>query len=141
MDGPFDSPTLVELSGFDAEVRTFPQMTMATIRDAFDRGFRELAQLKPTGPGYACYDGDPAGTFDLQIGFPVDGGRMRSPSGQALAVTHLGGYEGLGDSWSKLVNAATAAGHAPAGRMVEVYVTDPSVTPEVDLRTDLYLLM
>lgn len=151
--GPWDAPTTLELPGDAGPVAAlaFTDVGFADLGRCFDDGFSRLAALGPTGPGYAVYTGEvgPGTTFDLTIGFPVaegtvlpedaDGIRLTVlPAGPALALTHHGGFEGLGGSWARL---ADVAGAAPVRGMLEVYTTDPSVTAEPDLRTDLFLLI
>ena len=62
------------------------------------------------------------------------------PATQVATVSHLGGYDGLGDAWGRLMQQVAADGHQPALPFWEVYVTEPS--PDLDpatLRTDLVL--
>ena len=105
------------------------------------------------GPAFAIYRGDPSATFDIELGFPVTEPLAHSvpgevtvepstlPSGRALAVSHLGSYDGLGQTWGRLASAAGGRGLQPA-YFFELYITEPS--PEMDpatLRTDLFLVL
>ncbi|CAM3348350.1 GyrI-like domain-containing protein [Nocardioides dubius] len=132
-------------------------VTLADLPGIFDAGFGVLAGLGPVGPGYAIYHGDVAGTFDLIIGFPVAGpptppglvpslaaldpadlpdGVERStfPAGNALVKSHLGSFDGLGQAWAEFTAHPDVGQHT---FVIEIYVTDPSVTPVEDWRTDL----
>ncbi|TYL49659.1 GyrI-like domain-containing protein [Nocardioides sp. BGMRC 2183] len=109
----------------------------------FDAGYGVLAGLGPIGPGYAIYDGDPGSTFDLTIGFPVatSPGSLPAevrvgefPSGRMLLHSHVGDFEGLPGAWDELTARPDARDR---DRVIEIYVTDPSVTPVEELRTDL----
>lgn len=127
-------------------------VTMAGIREAFDAGFSLLGAsgVTPCGPAFAVYRGDPAGVFDVEIGFPVtgsveDGAGVEAaslPSGPALALSHVGGYDGLAGAWGRLTAAVADGGRSVGRELIEVYVTQP--TPEADpatLRTDLFVLL
>ena len=106
----------------------------------------------PAGPALAVYHGDPMATFDLELGFPVTatldgpirvGGKEIEPGSldarPVAATTHVGGYDGLGGAWERVVTGAAADGHQPTGVWIEVYVTDPSSSTAENLRTDLYM--
>lgn len=151
------TPTEIELPDDVAVVEMRHRgVTLADLPTLFDQGFAILAGLEPVGPGYAIYDGDVAGSFDLTIGFPVASPPAmtlaptnvatppvelpegvtagRFPSGPAVVVSHLGAFDGLPAAWRKLSEDPRLANHA---RVVEIYVTDPSQTAEAELRTDL----
>jgi effector-binding domain-containing protein len=57
------------------------------------------------------------------------------PTGPALAATHVGAYDGVGDAWGRLFEVADAT---PTGTWIEVYVTEPGTDPDA-LRTDLLM--
>ncbi|AVM01757.1 AraC family transcriptional regulator [Gordonia iterans] len=145
-DEPFTAPTEVELPEGVPTVTEFAEaITLADLPSVFDAGFSALAPAGPIGPGYALYSGPPSGAFDLEIGFPVaaapDGFTAGTfPSGRALALSHLGSYDGLGDSWGRLMTEFADRGLGEAKLIGEVYVTDPSVTPGTELRTDLFVV-
>lgn len=152
---PYREVTNVFLEGALMTVIRHEQKTLADLRDIFDASFTALAEavktgwVIPTGPAFAIYHGDPRGTFDLEVGFPAlsaptadiptSAGTIHAsalPAGSAAIVSHVGSYESLGGSWAIL---AAGAGSEPRGVWIESYVTDPSSTPEADLRTDLIL--
>lgn len=144
-DEPFTEPTPVELPETLTVAEFAESVTLADLPSIFDAGYTKLAAAAPIGPGYALYSGPPLGTFDLEIGFPVavvpdgfDAGTF--PVGRALAFSHLGGYESLGDSWGRLMEHFGASELGEVKFIAEVYTTDPSVTPAADLRTDLFVI-
>lgn len=146
-DEPFTTPTPIELPEGVATVSEFAEaVTMADLPSIFDAAFRALAQANPVGPGYALYSGPPHGTFDLEVGFPINQAPPASyttgtfPTGKALALTHVGAYDGLRDSWQRLSDAYGELELGPVRLIAEIYTTDPSVTPPAELRTDLLLL-
>ena len=133
-------------------------ITQDALVTCIDEGFNVLRAaidagvVAPAGSPLAVYHGDPSATFDAEIAFPVvtaltgefeHAGVVVRPSvlagGRYATVTHLGGYDGLGPAWGNLLGAVGAAGEQPAGRYVEVYLTEPS--PEADpatMRTELF---
>ncbi|MFE3293547.1 GyrI-like domain-containing protein [Rhodococcus sp. NPDC059234] len=155
---PNTSVAWLDLDATPLAVLRHGAVTMADLAGLFDTGFQALGaaiaagELTPTGPAVAIYRGDPATTFDLEIGFPVaqaiaapiavDGAVVvgsQLPAGPAATLSHLGAYDGLPTAWEKLMTAVQAGGATLRdGTMVEVYVTQPS--PEADpatMRTDL----
>lgn len=144
-DEPFTAPTPVDLPEGVATVTEFSEaVTMADLPSIFDAGFTGLAAAGPIGPGYAVYSGKPTGLFDLEIGFPVaavpDGFTASTfPAGKAIALSHLGGFESLGQSWQQLIDDFEARELGQPRLIAEVYLTDPSVTPAAELRTDLFV--
>ena len=65
----------------------------------------------------------------------------RIASGEYATVTHVGSYEGIGDCWARFMGQAMPKtgrdfGDAPP---FEIYRNNCMVTPEKDLRTDLYM--
>lgn len=158
---PFSDPTELQLpDGVPVVEMRHRDVTLADLYSLFDGGFSVLAGLGPVGPGYAIYDGDTSGSFDLTIGFPVapppamsltptnaatapadlpDGVTAGTfPSGTALVASHLGGFDGLPASWQRLTADPRLAGRS---RVIEIYVSDPSQTAEAELRTDLVVPM
>ncbi|EGD54372.1 GyrI-like domain-containing protein [Gordonia neofelifaecis] len=126
----------------------FPEVRLDDLPEIFDGHFHEIAQAGPIGPGFAVYDGDVSDEFDLTIGFPVAGpadvdgvDNCLFPTGRALVMSHLGGFDGLGSAWELLMEMHFARGGAAPRAVVEIYVTDPSVIAHDDLRTDLLVLL
>jgi len=148
-------PTLVTLSPAVTAVVRHRGVTMATLRPLFDSSYTAVGAsgATPIGPAFALYRGETSAEFDLELGYPVDppldgpvAGQVtvdagELPSGEALALTHVGAYGSLHESWGRLDAEARRRGLTPAG-MLEVYVTQP--TPDTDpttLRTNLFLLL
>ncbi|WP_143965788.1 GyrI-like domain-containing protein [Gordonia zhaorongruii] len=125
----------------------FPDVTLDDLPELFDESFEILAQAGPVGPAFAQYIGDPTDVFDLTIGFPVaaptdveDTETGLFPGGSALIMSHIGGFDGLGSAWDSLMELHFARGGAQPRATLEIYATDPSGTPQEDLRTDLIIL-
>jgi effector-binding domain-containing protein len=149
---PRTAPERVRLVAVPTAVVRRAALRMDGIRGFFDAGFAALgAAVTPAGPAFAIYRGDPATVFDAEIGFPVTAPLAASvpgevvvdpssmPPGPALALSHLGGYDTLGQTWEKLVAAVAATGAIPTSTFIEVYVTEPG--PDADpatMRTELF---
>lgn len=126
----------------------FPEVRLADLPEIFDGHFHLLAEASPIGPGFAIYEGDVSDEFDLTIGFPVDGPTDVDgidngffPTGRALVMSHLGGFDGLGSAWETLMERHFAKGGSAPRAVAEIYVTDPSVIEHDDLRTDLLVIL
>lgn len=151
---PFTGPTLIDMSPTPLAVVRYESVTLADIPSIFDTAYSAVAllfgtgALAPVGPAIAVYRGDPAETFDLDVGFPVAVALEQPltvgdltvigsalPPGPALAATHLGSYDTLGESWMALAHATEAT---PTQVWIESYVSDPTEAAE-QLRTDLIM--
>nr|WP_183373236.1 GyrI-like domain-containing protein [Gordonia humi] len=136
--------------GIAVVTQRFYDVRVDDLRDIFDESFQLLAQTRPIGPPFAMYEGDPTDVFDLTIGFPVsapvdpdDYGDIANevfPSGKALIMSHIGGFDGLGSAWESLMEVHSANGGSTPRATIEIYLNDPSSTPQEDLRTDLIAL-
>ena len=157
--GPWPEPTIIEIDDLPLIVVRHESVRISDLRDIFDSCYgpvqkvADQAGLSLAGPAYAVYEGDPMGVFDLEVGHPVDRPLPEAlviddirviPShlaaGRYAVLTHVGPYDGLGDSWGRLMGWAGEQGLAPGARYGEIYVTEPS--PDGDaarLRSDLFL--
>lgn len=158
---PLDDVTWFDTERVPLAVAVYERVTMDDLRDLFDHTFTAMGgaigrgDLVPAGPALALYRGDPRGTFDIEIGFPArtpwsgpidaDGVTVVAsewPPGPTAALSHVGGYDGLGGSWERLMAAAGSAERGEPVALGEVYVTEPS--PDADpatLRTDLLVAL
>ncbi|MGF9763695.1 GyrI-like domain-containing protein [Microvirga sp. 0TCS3.31] len=151
---PYERGFRVELDPVPLAVVRRDGVRLDDVRDLFDEGYAALGRLLgdgtlvPVGPALAIYRGDVQARFDLELGYPVtealtsplDEGGLEVvgttlPAGPALAATHLGAYDDLGDAWAGL---ADTPGVRHADTWIEVYVTDPTSDPD-HLRTDLLM--
>jgi len=66
---------------------------------------------------------------------------IRIPAGRVARMTHLGGYEGLNETWAKLTGEWLEESGQRIGEGVsyEIYVNTPMDTPKEQLRTELYI--
>ena len=126
--------------------------TPTRITEIGDRIGACLARVMPyvgdnaAGPPFARYlewDGD-GGV--IEVGMPVrapmagqgdiEAGEL--PGGRAAAVTHVGPYDGLKDTWEALNRWMTEAGHEGRAAPWEDYVDDPCSAPPESLRTFIH---
>lgn len=155
---PRQSVAWVPLQEVPLAVVRYEAITMDGLAAAFDGAFPAvMAALEQTGtafavPALAVYHGDPAGTFDVEVGCTVTsplpeevtvGDLVVRPShlapGEYATLSHLGSYDGMGAAWQRLLDDVRGGGAEPEGRWFEVYVADPSTTAPEDLRTDLFV--
>lgn len=142
--GPSDfEPQVVDLHSFPAAVVVGHQVPVGELRGFFDTNYPRIAKvvaaegLTPKSV-FARYFSMPGETVDLEVGFEVsepiesiDGIEQRSVSGgRAVQVTHVGPFEGLGDTWERLREWMAAEGWRPGHWVMEQYLTEP--TPEAD---------
>ncbi len=61
-----------------------------------------------------------------------------TPAGDTLTITNVGPYTTVGQSWNAIYGHAAKLGRTP-GAGWEIYVDDPTVVPEAELRTEIFL--
>lgn len=159
---PLTHEPLSDVTWFDTErvplaVARHRQVTLSELRGLFDSTYAALGaaigrgEVTPAGPALAVFHGDPASVFDIEIGFPVQTpwtGPILSedvtielsewPPGPMAALSHVGSYDSLGESWERLMSAVGEAAVGDPVALGELYVTEPS--PDADpatMRTDL----
>ena len=66
---------------------------------------------------------------------------VRIPAGRVARMTHVGGYEGLNETWARLTGDWLEKSGQRIGEGVsyEIYVNTPMDTPKEKLRTELYI--
>ncbi|MGA4508494.1 GyrI-like domain-containing protein [Propionibacteriaceae bacterium G1746] len=127
-------------------------VAMAQIREFYDRAFPAAVQAATRQQvgiiaAFGLYLSTPAETVDLEVGFITDGQITAEddvvpselPAGDVVRAVHVGGYEGLGESWRELYAWVVEQGRQVGPMMWEVYETEPG--PDVDpatMRTVLY---
>jgi len=63
---------------------------------------------------------------------------VRVPGGTYAVATHVGSYEGLGQSWGRFMGELLpATGYTPNGVGIEIYLDDCDVTPVEKVRTEM----
>lgn len=123
------------------------------ISDLLGRAYHSVEEalshqgVSPTGPPFARYH-HREGDFEVEAGFPV--GRDVAPSGDVVAsslpggtvavATFVGSYDRVGAAYRELREWVDARGGRPQGEPWEVYLTDPSASPDPSQwRTEIVL--
>ncbi len=113
--------------------------------------FTEQRGLPQAGPPILVTLGADSGGYDLEAALPIGAepdpaqppdstiGLRTLEGGRALRSIHLGPYHTMKASWDRLLAYAALQGYAQAGPVWERYLDDPTVTPESELRTELYV--
>ncbi|MDN5550629.1 MAG: GyrI-like domain-containing protein [Brevibacterium sp.] len=159
---PFSELTVFEASEIPTAVVEARNVAMEDLPALFDATFTGLfptlqeAEMEIAGPAFALYTRQPSDTVDLEIGLPLTSGLTQAlplsrdliaipsqlPGGSIAAMSHTGGYDGLGEAWAVFTKAAVDAGHHPGLPFFEVYVTEPNPDMDTaDLRTDLFITL
>lgn len=162
--GPWSEPSVISVPELSTAVATVTDVATSDLAGHFDRIFSahmdaiDAGHFTPAGPALLLYhritDEAPP-VMDGEVGFwvneplarpvEINGVTVRGstvPAGEVMALTYLGGYDGLRGAWATLMAAIKEAGREPSAPFWEVYVTEPS--PDADpatLRTDLYCLL
>jgi AraC family transcriptional regulator len=147
-------------------IETLPELRVATVRhvgpyNRIGEAFARLSALAgpaglfgPDSKMIGIYHDDPettpAAELRSEAGLSVPPGRalppglteVKLPAGRYAHTVHEGAYEGLGDTWSRLMGqwlpAASGVQIGP-GASFEVYRNTPADVPADQLRTELYL--
>ncbi len=110
-------------------------------------GYIQQCGQNPAGMPFSRYHSMDGRTVDLECGMPVASAlegtdRVQAgelPAGIVAAVTHMGPYDSLPQTWSALTEWMSSQGLEPAGAPWEVYVTDPGAEPDTSKwRTDIF---
>lgn len=102
--------------------------------------------IAPAGPWLTHHLRMSPDVFDFEISVPVT--RAVAPVGRVVArelpaatvarTVYQGPYEGLGDAWGEFRKWVAAQGHTAAPSLWEVYLVDPSASPDPSAwRTEL----
>jgi AraC family transcriptional regulator len=104
-----------------------------------------MGQVQIVGPPFAYYHSWSSEEVDFECGFPIAGefkphGKFRAitlPSVKAVVAMHVGPYDKLVESYTKMDQWMKANGHTPADYMWEFYLNDPNKVPPEQLMTQL----
>lgn len=110
--------------------------------------FMQKHGVAPAGPALAVYTSYAPDKMDFRAGFfiaPEDMAAAESPvmadvtpAGRAVKGTHHGSYATIRDSYGEMHAFTTAEGLDFIAPTWEVYLNDPSTTPEDQLLTEMY---
>lgn len=156
---PHEQVTYLSTQAVPTVVRLAEDVLPGDLAGIFDESFGALVPalqekgIQVAGPAFSMHRRMPGATMTFELGFPLAApldGELEAggiafhpsvlPATQVATMSYLGGYDGLGQAWSRLMQQAAADGRRPALPFWEVYVTEPR--PDMDpstLRTDLFL--
>lgn len=94
--------------------------------------------VAPAGPWLTHHLRMAPDIFDFEIAVPVPApitpvGRVTNgklPAARVAQTLYRGGYEGLGEAWSRFMAWIAAEGLTPAEDLWETYLTDPSTVSD-----------
>jgi effector-binding domain-containing protein len=100
---------------------------------------------QPAGMPFAAYYDLDMQDLDVEIGFPVarrlpDRGNIKSgalPAGHYASTMHVGPYDKLMESYTRMERWMKENGHTPAEYMWEFYLNEPGKVPPEQLMTQL----
>lgn len=159
---PFTASRVVEAPEIPTAVVKLDDVPMYEMSSLMDGTFSHLADalaevgIHPIGPAVVLHHRMPVDTADLEVGFPVDSPLTETltlpsdyevvgsvlPGGRVAAISHMGAYGGLADTWGAFTEDIGRDGEQMTYPFWEMYVSVPS--PDVDpaaLRTDLFSLL
>jgi effector-binding domain-containing protein len=146
-----DTPQIVQADEQPAAVIHLV-IPRAEIVESMDSAIAEVLStlaaqgLSPAGPCFSFHMRRPTGTFDFEVGFPVDrplnpAGRVKMgklPAAKVARTVYRGGYEGLGAAWGEFCAWLDAEGLNPQDCLWERYVSGPESNPDpATWRTEL----
>ncbi len=129
--------------------------TMDEISAFMGPAFETLGQFMGTsrvtalGPPMAVYHDWSGNKTAVDLGFPVSASDAEkangevlaglTPGGHALKVVHVGPYDDFPATYDAIGVAMKKAGIPEGSRMWEVYLSEPGVTPEAELITEIFV--
>lgn len=131
----------------DPQLVTLDPQTVAVLRESvpmdalpefFSRAYHAVFEAAGNqgaaiiGPPMGIYFGMPTDTVDVAAGFPVDravgGEGIRTetlPGGPVAQVMHVGPYDTMRETYSRLADWLQEQGLTPSSTMWESYLTEP----------------
>lgn len=105
--------------------------------------------VPPAGSALVLYTSNADGVMDYNVGFEISAEDMdkghdpiktgETPAGKVLTGVHEGSYAGLKGTYGAMMAHMQEQGLNWGGPCWEVYLNDPSGTPEDQLRTQIYI--
>jgi AraC family transcriptional regulator len=163
-----EAPHFFQIQGgpaMNVEIKDLPELRVATLAhvgpyNRISEAFAKLGEIAGPaglfGPGTAMigiYHDDPETTASAELRseaalslrpgakVPEGLGERRIPAGRYARTTHIGPYEGLGDTWSRLMGQWLPASgqRIRDGVSYEIYRNTPADVPADQLKTELYV--
>ena len=120
------------------------QVEFGQLPEFFGRAFTatmsaiERQGLRAMGPPFAYYPAAPTTVVTLEAGFPTSDvvepeGKVVGfdlPGGTAVTTVHIGPYDAMEDTYSRMQTWMADHGYDPAPGMWEVFLTDSDTEPD-----------
>lgn len=141
-----DEQTIVFVPGSASWDSAFP-----TIVDSLKKvyAFLDKEKITPSGPPMTIYTSTDDKGFEFNAAVPVASAPAnppsgdikvgKSPSGKALKYAHRGSYDEMDSTYEAITNQLDDKGLEAKDVFVEVYRTDPRVTPADKLEIEVYV--
>ena len=129
--------------------------SMEAISAFMGPAFAKLGQFLATsgvtalGPPMAVYHDWSGEMTAVDLGFPVSATDAEkatgevlagmTPGGYALKIVHIGPYDDFAATYAAIGDAMKAAGVPEGSKMWEVYLSEPGVTPDAELVTEIFV--
>lgn len=104
--------------------------------------------VPPAGSALVLYTSNDGKVMTYHVGFEISPEDMdkghdqikagETPSGKVVTAIHKGSYAGIKATYGALMAHMKAEGLEPGGMCWELYLNDPSGTPEDQLRTKIF---
>lgn len=115
---------------------------MAQVYPAISQYLAEQGQ-QPAGAPFAAYYNMDMQDLDVEIGIPVsetlhpttEFQASEIPGGRAATCIHEGPYSSIGQTYDILAKWMEEKGYQASGIAYEMYIDDPGLVPEAELRT------
>jgi effector-binding domain-containing protein len=115
---------------------------MAQVYPAISQYLEEQGE-QPAGAPFAAYYNMDVQDLDVEIGIPVaealaptaDFQASVIPGGRAATCIHVGPYSAISQAYEALEKWVQENGYQTSGTAYEMYIDDPGMVPEEELRT------
>ena len=113
--------------------------------------FMQANQIPPSGAALAVYYDYSENEMVFRVGFFIaaedaakaDGSVMtdKTPAVRAAHAMHVGPYDGLQETYLKIMGDMKWNGHRYGKPTWEVYHNDPDTTPPAELKTEIFMAL
>lgn len=113
--------------------------------------FMQAHAIPPAGAGLSVYYDYSEDEMEFRAGFfiaPADVGKAagqvmadKTPATRAVHAVHTGPYAGLRETYGRIMGEMQFAGLRYGKPTWEVYLNDPDVVPETELKTEIFIAL
>jgi len=144
-------PIEIVVRPVQATVSVRTRTSVSELPDLIGKTFGQIAEYlgkvgaQPAGPPFAAYYNMDMQDLDVEIGFPVneapagesDVQPAEIPGGKFAACLYTGPYAEIESGYNALADWLKEHDQEATGVCYEVYLNDPSVTPQEQLQTQI----